>query len=93
MLRGVKGLLVVLKLMQRYDVFWWGVCDCVLSHAIVCDLMRFDAHRTRFGAGKALQIVCDEVCFTENWRVFYGVPSQSMMAFASRGVKVFRFLL
>ena len=27
MLRGVKGLLVVLKLMQRYDVFWWGVED------------------------------------------------------------------
>ena len=61
--------------------------------AIVCDLMRFDAHRTRFGAEKALQIMCDEVCFTENWRGFYGVPSQSMMAFASRGVKVFRFLL
>ena len=27
---GIKGLLVVMKLMQRDDVFWYGVCYCVM---------------------------------------------------------------
>ena len=36
-LRGVKGLLVVLKLMQKYDVFWWGVEDWLVLVGICRD--------------------------------------------------------